>query len=82
MFNKFLLSSDSLTFCRFQERDEWLNDVKEHEARPGTRVTMVLYVDSDKTAKEVFDKFTADLDDFGFTRTHPSVQLANMKVTI
>lgn len=75
MFDKFLLSSDSLTFCRFQEGDEWLFDVKEHEARPGTSVTMVLYVDSDKTAKEVFDKFTADLDDFGFTRTHLSVQL-------
>jgi hypothetical protein len=75
MFDKFLLSSDSLTFCRFQEGDEWLFDIKEHETRPGTRVTLVLYVGSDKTAKEVFDKFTADLDDFGFTRTHLSVQL-------
>lgn len=76
MFDKFILASDKLTFCRFHEGDEWLFDVKEEEAGPGTRVTMVLYVDSNKTTKEVFDTFTADLDDFGFTRTHLSVQLA------
>lgn len=76
MFDKFILASDKLTFCRFQEGDEWLFDVKEEEVGPGTRVTMVLYLDSNKTTKEVFDKFTADLDDFGFSKTHLSVQLA------
>ncbi|MEK6803285.1 MAG: DUF4325 domain-containing protein [Nitrospirota bacterium] len=76
MFDKFILASDKLTFCRFHEGNEWLFDVKEEETGPGTRVTMVLYLDSNKTTKEVFDKFTADLDDFGFSRTHLSVQLA------
>lgn len=76
MFNKFILASDKLTFCRFQEGDEWLFDVREDNSGPGTRVSMVIYLDSERTTKEIFDKFTADLDDFGFTRTHLSVQLA------
>jgi hypothetical protein len=75
MFDKFILASDKLTFCRFQEGDEWLFDVKEDNSGPGTRVSMVIYLDSERTTKDVFDKFTADLDDFGFTRTHLSVQL-------
>jgi virulence-associated protein VapD len=76
MFDKYLLASDKLTFCRFQEGDDWLFDVKEDNAGPGTSVSMILYSDSDRTVKEVFDKFTAELDDFGFTRTQLSVQLA------
>lgn len=76
MFDKFILASDKLTFCRFQEGEEWLFDVKEDNPGPGTRVSLVLHLDSEKTPREVFDKFTADLDDFGFTRTHLSVQLA------
>lgn len=76
MFDKFHLASDKLTFCRFQEGEEWLFDVKEDDAGPGTRVSMILYIDTEKTTVEVLDKFTADLDDFGFTRTHLSVQLA------
>jgi DNA-binding Lrp family transcriptional regulator len=76
MFDKFILASDKLTFCRFREGDEWLFDVKEDNPGPGTRVSLVLHVDSEKTPREIFDKFTADLDNFGFTRTHLSVQLA------
>jgi len=76
MFDKFLLASDKLTFCRFQEGEEWLFDVKEDDAGPGTNVIMTLYLDSEKTPRELFDKFTADFDDFGFTRTQLSVQLA------
>lgn len=76
MFDKFILASDKLTFCRFHEGDDWLFDVKEDDSGPGTRVSMVIYVGSDRTTKEIFDKFTADLDDYGFTRTQLSVQLA------
>ena len=76
MFDKFILASDKLTFCRFQEGDEWLFDVREDNSGPGTRVSMVIYLDSARNPKDVFDKFTADLDEFGFTRTHLSVQLA------
>jgi anti-sigma regulatory factor (Ser/Thr protein kinase) len=76
MFDKFIIASDRLTFCRFQEGDDWLFDIKEENAGSGTRVSLILYLESEKNPREVFDKFTADLDDFGFTRTHLSVQLA------
>lgn len=76
MFDKFILASDKLKFCRFQEGEEWLLDVLEDDSGPGTRVTMVLYIDSEKTSKDIFEKFTTELDDFGFTKTHLSVQLA------
>lgn len=76
MFDKFFLASEGLEFYRFQKGDEWLFDVVKDRSGPGTRVTMVLYVDSEKTPKDIFDKFTAEFDDFGFTKTHLSVQLA------
>jgi len=76
MFDKFLLASEKLTFCRFQEGDEWLFDVISDDSGPGTRVTMTLYLDSDKKPKDIFDKFTVEIDDFGFSKTHLSVQLA------
>lgn len=76
MFDKFILASDKLTFCRFQEDEEWLFDVISDDSGPGTRVTMTLYLDSKKTPKDIFDRFSAELDDFGFTKTHLSVQLA------
>ena len=76
MFDKFHIASDKLSFCRFQEGEEWLSDIKEAESGPGTRVTMSIYLDAEKTARQIFDKFTAEFDDFGFTKTHLSVQLA------
>jgi anti-sigma regulatory factor (Ser/Thr protein kinase)/biotin operon repressor len=76
MFNKFHLDSDKLTFCRFQEGDEWLFDVKEDGSGPGTRVSMAVYVDSEQTPKAVFDKFTTELDNFGFSKTNLPVELA------
>ncbi len=41
----------------------------------GTAVDMKISVASKRTLKEVFDHFTADEDDFGFTRTGVVVQL-------
>jgi len=78
MFNKYLIASDKLTFCRFQQGDEWLFDVSESDAKtdPGTRISMIVYRDSKTTPQEVFDKFTDDLSEFGFTRTQVSVYLA------
>lgn len=76
MFDKFILASEKLKFCRFQEGDEWLFDVISDDSGPGTRVTMTLYLDSEKTSKDIFDKFTVELDDFGFSKTHLSVDLA------
>lgn len=76
LFDKFILASDKLKFCCVQEEGEWLLDVKEDNAGPGTQVAMVLYLDSEKTTKNIFDAFTSALDDFGFTKTNLSVLLA------
>ncbi len=76
MFDKFHLASEKLTFCRFQKGDEWLFDVKEDDAGPGTRVSMRLHIDSEQTPKAVFDAFTTELDNFGFSKTNLSVELA------
>ena len=56
IFDKFILASDKLTFCRFQEGGEWLFDVISDDSGPGTRVTMTLYLDSEKTPKDIFVK--------------------------
>jgi DNA-binding Lrp family transcriptional regulator len=76
MFDKFYIASEKLTFTRFQQGDEWLFDVREDDAGPGTRVSMRLHVDSEQTPKAVFDAFTTELDDFGFSKTNLSVELA------
>jgi biotin operon repressor/anti-sigma regulatory factor (Ser/Thr protein kinase) len=76
MFDTFVLESDTLSFCRFQEGDEWLFEVKEHKAVPGTHVVLTIRLNSTRTTKEVFDKFASEYEDFGFTRTHVSIALA------
>lgn len=78
MFNKYRIASDKLSFCRFQEGTEWLLDVQESEAetQSGTRISMAVKRESNTTPQEVFEKFTDDLSEFGFTRTHLSVYLA------
>jgi anti-sigma regulatory factor (Ser/Thr protein kinase)/biotin operon repressor len=76
MFDKFNLGSDKLEFCRFQEGEEWLFDVREDNFGPGTIVSMAVHVDSEQTPKNVFDQFTAELDSFGFSKTYLAVELA------
>jgi anti-sigma regulatory factor (Ser/Thr protein kinase) len=75
MFDEFFLESGTLSFCHFPDGDEWLFDIKEHEAVQGTLVIMNIHLHSTKTTKEVFDKFASDFDDFGFTRTHVALEL-------
>ena len=76
MFDTFVIESDKLSFCRFVEGDEWLFDVKQVNSIQGTSVMMRLRPDTTRTAREVFDKFSSDLTDYGFTRTNVSVRLA------
>jgi virulence-associated protein VapD/anti-sigma regulatory factor (Ser/Thr protein kinase)/predicted transcriptional regulator len=78
MVDRYFIASDKLSFCRFQEGGEYLFDVQESDAHklPGTRISMNISRDTERTAQQVFDKFTDDLSEFGFTRTHLSVYLA------
>ena len=76
MFDDFILQSDDLSYCCFQTSGEYLFDVKEETRIDGTLVDMEIHLNSEKTASEVFNKFTSEFDDFGFTRTQLSIELA------
>lgn len=83
MFDRFMLASDKLTFCRFHEGDEWLFDVKEEQsAGPGTHVSMIVHLDSEQTPKAVFDRFTAEFDDFDLAKRTYRSNSQNMKAII
>lgn len=74
MFDVFSILSGHLFYSRF-ENDEWLVEAHEQETT-GTLVRMKIGVNSKRTVKEVFDRFAAEHDDYGFTRTHVPVELA------
>jgi DNA-binding MarR family transcriptional regulator len=76
MSDFFTIQAEALTYCCFQDGEEWLFDVKQERSIQGTRVIMEVRLKSGKTPKEVFDKFTSEYDDFGFSRTQLSIQLA------
>jgi len=76
MFDDFILQSDDLCYCCFQTQGEYVFDVKEETRIDGTAVLMDIHLNSETTAKEVFNKFTSEFDDVGFTRTQLSIQLA------
>ncbi len=75
MFDKFLLSSGRLNFCRLNKKDDWLIDVQDIEEVLGTKVTMLISCRATQTALEVFDKYSPERDKFGFSRTHVPLQL-------
>lgn len=81
MFDNFILESETLSYCCFHfhesaKDEEWLFDVKESKELHGTAVFMEIHLASQKTTKEVFDRFASDLDEFGFTKTQLSIELA------
>ena len=76
MFDKFSIISGSLYFSR-QEKDDdqWLLQ-DEDDPVTGTGVTMIIRRKSKRTVKEVFDRYTSEDSEYGFTRTHVPVRLA------
>ncbi len=77
MFDRFLLESDDLSFCCFQDIEgEMLFDTQKKQRIDGTLVFMSIGLDSEKTTRKVFDMFTSEFDDYGFTRTQLAIELA------
>lgn len=77
MFDTFALWSGNLFFNRVnREGQDWLVEVTEREPVQGTYVQMVINNESDVTTKEVFDRFTPESDDYGFSKTVVPVRLA------
>lgn len=74
MFDHFSLMSGKLHFSHFEPDNDWLLEDTE-EIHKGTAVFMKISSQSQRTTKQVFDRFTTD-DDYGFSRTHVPVFLA------
>lgn len=79
IFDEFSISSGKLFFVHFSkpnsiEGRDWLLEVNADNV-VGTRVSMKIKLDSTRTTKEVFDYYSGN-DEFGFTKTHIPVFLA------
>jgi DNA-binding Lrp family transcriptional regulator len=75
MFDRFLIISGKLHFLHNETIGDWVLEEVENEQK-GTCVIMEIHQQSKRTVREVFDKFTSSRDDYGFTRTHVPVALA------
>lgn len=69
MFDKFMISSDLIDFCRFSgANQDWFFEDRENREK-GTVVMMEINTNSIQTTKNVFDAYKADFDTFGFSKT-------------
>jgi len=74
MFDWFSIRSRFLSFIRYGD-DDWLLEDREKELE-GTSVMMEILRNTERTSKEVFEKYAGEANDYGFTRTHVPVSLA------
>jgi anti-sigma regulatory factor (Ser/Thr protein kinase) len=75
MFDKFSIISGGLYFVHNAIGHDWLIEDEEAEEQ-GTLIRMTINTNSNRTTKEVFDKYSSEDDDYGFTRTIVPVSLA------
>jgi anti-sigma regulatory factor (Ser/Thr protein kinase) len=76
LFDAFMLSANHLSFMHNAHvQDGWLAQSDEHE-HPGTRVSMVLNFPVERSCERVFDEHVAYQGEFGFTKTHVLLKLA------
>jgi anti-sigma regulatory factor (Ser/Thr protein kinase) len=68
MFDYFVIQSGTLEFSRTRQTDDWLF---ESESVPvhGTYVVMVISTNATHTAKDIFDQYRTEFDQFGFSKT-------------
>jgi anti-sigma regulatory factor (Ser/Thr protein kinase) len=78
MFDRFIVESGELYFAHNELGHDWLLGFENEDDgyKQGTLVRMEIGMNSTRTSKEVFDKYTAENDDYGFTRTIVPVALA------
>jgi anti-sigma regulatory factor (Ser/Thr protein kinase)/biotin operon repressor len=79
IFDKFSITSGKLYFAHFSkansiEGSDWLLEDKADTVN-GTVINMKIKLDATRTTKDVFDYYSGN-DDFGFTKTHIPVFLA------
>src|SRR4030043_755871 len=78
MFNRFTIMSGKLYFAHNEIGDDWLLWFEEDDVgqKEGTFIIMEIDNNSTRTTKEVFDKYSAENDEYGFSRTIVPVVLA------
>lgn len=69
MFDQFTINSGTLQFVRHRTADDWLF---ESDGAPvhGTQVIMSIATNAVHTSKDIFDKYRAEFDEFGFSKTN------------
>ena len=73
MFDKFSIMSGKLFFSHFEPDNDWLLE-NTNEIQKGTAVQMIISGQSNRTTKQVFDRFTTP-GDYGFSKTQVPVFL-------
>lgn len=74
MFDDFTILSGEVIFSHeYEDSEDWIMEREKYSS--GTAVFMTLSNHTSRTTKRVFDKFTADDDDYGFTKTVVPVRL-------
>lgn len=76
MFDRFSIYSSGLFFTHNEIGHDWLLGDAVDTDDEGTLIVMEIQIKSTRTIKEVFDKFSSEDDDYGFTRTIVPVILA------
>ena len=74
MFDMYSISSGYLSFCHTPIGHDWLLDNKKMTEK-GTFIKMTISTASKRTIQEIFDRYTSEKDEYGFTRTHIPVSL-------
>lgn len=79
MFDTFSILSGKLFFIHRVDDDDWM--IETHtEGKAGTLVEMSINPRATRTTREIFDRYAAESDEYGFTRTHVPVALARYGV--
>lgn len=75
LFDSFSILSGSLFFSHSVPDDDWLIEDRTSEQEPGTLVKMKIGNNTERTLKEVFDRYASEENDYSFSKTHIPVKL-------
>lgn len=76
MFDRYSILSGELYFSH-NINDDWLLEDKEEDIVDGTNIRMRMEIDSNRTVKEVFNKYAGEEYAYGFKRTHVPLRLTS-----
>jgi len=77
MFDKFVIRSGKMYYTCMPSNEDYLFEALDKTSIDGTTVRMNIALNSDRDSTAVFNKYTTDDDDHGFSKTHVPVFLAS-----